>query len=65
MMAYKGDTSQSFEGKHIICARPLKYWKLPTQLIIFPVFWVKILKNCPPSKLFLFTSLQKSDLQLQ
>ena len=50
--------SQIFREKHIICVRPLKNWRLPTQLIIFPDFWAKIFKICPPSKLFLFTSLK-------
>ena len=35
---------KSLWGKHIIQVRPLKNWKLPTQLIIFPDFWAKILK---------------------
>ena len=33
------------------------YWRLPIQLLIFPDFWAKNIKNYPPSKLFLFTSL--------
>ena len=45
------------EKKHIIWIRALKNWRLPTQLIIFPYFWAKNIKNCPSSKLFLFTSL--------
>ena len=46
------------KGKCIIWIRTLKNWRLPTQLIIFPDFWAKRNKNCPPSKLFLFTSLR-------
>ena len=45
---WKGDISQSFRGKHIIWVRSLKNWRLPTQLIIFPDFWAKILEiACP------------------
>ena len=47
MMALKG-WSQSFRGKHIIWVRPLKNWKLPTQLIIFPDFRAKIFKIAHP-----------------
>ena len=34
--------------KHIIWVRPLKNWRLLTQLIIFPDFWSKILKIARP-----------------
>ena len=34
--------------KHIIWVRALKNWRLPTQLIIFPYFWAKILKIAHP-----------------
>ena len=44
MMASKGDILQSFQGKHINWVRLLKNWRLPTQLIIFPHFWAKIIK---------------------
>ena len=31
--------------------------KAAPQLIIFPDFWAKHIRSCPPSELFLFTSL--------
>ena len=39
---------KSFRGKQIIWVRPLKHWRLPTQLIIFTDFWAKILKIARP-----------------
>ena len=48
MMALKGDTSQSFRGKHIIWVRALKIRRLPTRLIIFADFWAKILEIARP-----------------
>ena len=43
--------------KYFIWVRALKNWRLPTQLIIFLEFLGKNIKSCPPSKIFLFTSL--------
>ena len=52
----KGDTSLSFQGKHIIrvCAKKLK---AAHPVNYFPGFLGNNVKNCPPIKLFLFTSL--------
>ena len=43
-------------SQHIILVFDAHNWKLPTQLF-FPRFLGKNIKNCPPNKLFLFTSL--------
>ena len=48
-----------FLGKTQYFGRNTQISKAPTQLIIFPDFWAKNIKNCPPSKLFLFASLLK------
>ena len=42
--------------KLYIWVKAHKNSRLPTQLIIFSGFRGKNIKNCPPSKLFLFTS---------
>ena len=46
-----------FGENHIIWVRAIKNLGLPTQLIIFPDFWAKILEIAHP-KLFLFTSMK-------
>ena len=53
---FKGDISQSFQGTRIWVSGT-QNWKLPTQL--FSRILGKIINNCPPSKLFLFTFLVK------
>ena len=55
----ESNMSQSFQGKHIIRVKGAQNWELPTQLINIPRFLGKNIKNCPPSKLFLITSLQR------
>ena len=47
----------------LIIITALKNWRFPTQLIIFLDFWGRNIKNClgtlcPPSKFFLFTSME-------
>ena len=53
----KPNLSYPLPKKLIIWAKAHKNSRLPTQLIIFSGFLGKNIKNCPPSKLFLFTSL--------
>ena len=43
--------------KHINWVRALKKLKVALPVNDFPGFWDKNIKTCPPSKLFLFTSL--------
>ena len=63
-MALKGShISQVFGEKRIIQVRALKNQRLPTQLIILPEFLGKNIMNCPPSKLFLLTSLPDDSAQ--
>ena len=59
MMALKGWYISKFPGKthYLDIKRPLKNWRLPTQLIIFPDFWAKILEIARPVNYSYFTSL--------
>ena len=59
LIVLEGGTSQNFAQKHNSWVRLLKNLEAAHPVNYFPQFLGKNIKNCPPSKLFLFTSLVK------
>ena len=58
-LSLKVNISQNFQGKHIIWVKGAKKLKTAHPVNYFPGFLGKNIKNYPPSKLFLFTLLDK------